>query len=82
MFGQMTESALRWLPDGDPAIRWQAMRDLTVAVQREQRRVAAEGWGARLLRLQDSDGRWAAGVDTPKWTSTTYPLLLLRACGG
>jgi hypothetical protein len=71
--------------DGDPAIRWQAIRDLKGAtdrtVQGEQGRVATEGWGARLLELQDPDGRWAAGVYTPKWTSTTYTLLLLRACG-
>jgi hypothetical protein len=81
----MTESVLGWLLDGDPAIRWQAMRDLKGAaertVRREQVRVAAEGWGARLLGLQDPDGRWASGVYTPKWTSTTYTLLLLRACG-
>jgi hypothetical protein len=81
----MTEGLQRWLLDGDPAIRWQAMRDLKGApertVRREQRRVAAEGWGARLLGLQDADGRWAAGVYTPKWTSTTYTLLLLRAFG-
>jgi hypothetical protein len=81
----MTESILGWLLDGDPAIRWQAMRDLQGAadrtVRREQVRVAAEGWGARLLGLQDPDGRWASGVYTPKWISTTYTLLLLRACG-
>jgi hypothetical protein len=79
------ESALPWLLDGDAAIRWQAMRDLKGAadrtVLREQRRVAAEGWGAQLLQLQDADGRWSGGVYTPKWTSTTYTLLLLRACG-
>jgi hypothetical protein len=71
--------------DGDAAIRWQAMRHLKGAIARtvlrEQRRVAAEGWGAQLLKLQDADGRWAGGVYTPKWTSTTYTLLLLRAYG-
>jgi hypothetical protein len=81
----MMESALRWLLDGDPAIRWQAVRDLKGGAERtvlrEQRRVGAAGWGARLLALQDADGRWASGVYTPKWTSTTYTLLLLRACG-
>jgi hypothetical protein len=75
----------RWLLGGDPAIRWQTMRDLQAAAgrtaSREQRRVAEEGWGARLLRLQDPDGRWAGGVYTPKWTSTTYTLLLLRSLG-
>jgi len=69
----MAESVLRWLLDGDPAIRWQALRDLKYAaertIHREQRRVAAEGWGARLLDLQDADGRWASGLYTPKWTS-------------
>ena len=79
------DSVLRWLLDADPAIRWQAMRDLKGSadgtVLREQRRVAREGWGARLLGLQDSDGRWAGGVYTPKWTSTTYTLLLLRTLG-
>jgi hypothetical protein len=78
-------STLQWLLDGDPAIRWQALRDLKCVpdrtVLREQRRVAVAGWGARLLELQDPDGRWAGGVYTPKWTSTTYTLLLLRACG-
>ena len=41
----------------------------------------SEGWGARLLKLQDGDGRWAGGDYTPKWTSTTYTLLLLRSMG-
>jgi hypothetical protein len=80
-----SDSVLSWFLDGDPAIRWQAMRDLKGAaertVRREQLRVAEGGWGARLLKLQDADGRWAGGVYTPKWTSTTYTLLLLRACG-
>lgn len=79
------DPVLDWLLDGDPAIRWQAMRDLKGSAERtvrsEQRRVAAEGWGARLLQQQEPDGRWAGGVYTPKWTSTTYTLLLLRACG-
>ena len=81
----MTDSVLQWLLDGDPAIRWQTMRDLKGSagwtVRREQQRVATEGWGARLLKLQVADGRWAGGDYTPKWTSTTYTLLLLRAIG-
>ena len=76
---------LDWLLDGDPAIRWQALRDLKgaseVSVRREQKRVAETGWGARLLELQDPDGRWAGGIYTPKWTSTTYTMLLLRSLG-
>jgi len=79
------DAVLDWLLEGDPAIRWQALRDLggasATAVRREQRRVAREGWGARLLGLQDADGRWAGGLYNPKWTSTTYTLLLLRSLG-
>jgi hypothetical protein len=51
-----------WLLAGDPAIRWQVLRDLTDAadadVDRERRRVATEGWGAELLALQTADGSW------------------------
>jgi len=42
-----------WLLDGDPAIRWQVLRDLTDApdgdVAAERARVEHDGWGARLL---------------------------------
>jgi hypothetical protein len=76
---------LAWLLEGDPAIRWQALRDLQKSAERtwtaERRRVAREGWGARLLVLQDDSGRWGGGLYNPKWTSTTYTLLLLRAMG-
>jgi len=76
---------IEWLLEGDPAIRWQAERDLKGAAvrtwRREQRRVGAEGWGARLLELQDPDGRWSGGIYNPKWTSTTYTTALLRSFG-
>jgi hypothetical protein len=79
------DRVLPWLLEGDPAIRWQALQDLHGAakrtVRREQGRVATEGWGARLLELQDPDGRWARGIYNPKWTSTTYTMLLLRSFG-
>jgi hypothetical protein len=85
------DAVLDWLLAGDPAIRWQALRDLLDAgertVARERRRVAREGWGARLLALQSADGRWApgksgdGGLYSPKWISTTYTLLLLRDFG-
>ncbi len=74
-----------WLLAGDPAIRWQVLADLLDAprarVAAERTRVAAEGWGARLLAAQDADGRWAGGLYGPKWTSTTYTLLLLHRLG-
>jgi hypothetical protein len=55
-------NALDWLLDSDPAIRWQAMRDVAQApahvVARERARVATEGWGAQLLALRRDDGLW------------------------
>ncbi|MFT4112444.1 squalene cyclase [Silvibacterium sp.] len=85
---------LDWLLDSDPAIRWQALRDLADApsgeIAAERARVASEGWGARLLALQDSDGQWAGGACFPSaslhwrekgqgqpWISTLPTLQLL-----
>lgn len=74
-----------WLLDGDASLRWQVMRDLDTATETEvaieQARVATSGWGARLLALQQPDGRWAGGLYSPKFTSTTYTLLLLHWLG-
>src|SRR5215475_13884312 len=71
--------------EGDPAVRWRVLRDLTGARQeewqRERTRVADQGWGMRLLQTQDRDGLWGGGVYTPKWTSTTYTLLHLMWLG-
>ncbi len=85
------DRTLAWLLDGDPAIRWQTLRDLVGAgastVERERRKVAREGWGARLLSEQDPEGTWAGGrssdggLYSPKWISTTYTMLLLRDLG-
>jgi hypothetical protein len=87
----MNAKVLDWLLAGDPAIRWQVERDLMGApertVERERRKVANSGWGARLLSRQKSNGLWAAGLSEdgglyhPKWTSTTYTMLLLRDFG-
>jgi len=81
----MADPVLEWLLDGDAAIRWQVLRDLAGAagrtVARERQRVAETGWGARLLALQRPDGRWTRGIYSPKWTSTTYTLVLLRRLG-
>jgi len=79
------KGTLAWLLAGEPAIRWQVRRDLIGAapstVARERRMVATVGWGARLLERQDAEGTWAGGLYSPKWTSTTYTLLLLRDLG-
>lgn len=60
---------LDWLLDSDPAIRWQALRDLADApadvVAAERARVATDGWGGRLLALRDADGQWAGGACFP-----------------
>lgn len=78
-------TVLDWLMAGDPAIRWQTMRDLLdlpeAQWQREQARTLTEGWGAQLLARQDMDGQWGGGLYAPKWISTTYTLLNLRAIG-
>lgn len=76
---------LEWLLAGDPAVRWQALEALTPATPDEvaavRATVATQGWGARLLALQGEDGRWAGALYSPKWTSTTYTLLLLERLG-
>jgi hypothetical protein len=86
-----TDGAIEWLLAGDPAIRWQTLRDLAGAadhiVGRERTKVVRDGWGARLLARQDPRGTWAGGLSSdgglysPKWTSTTYTMLLLRDFG-
>lgn len=77
-------NVLDWLLAADPAIRWQAMRDLTDAptdqVAAERARVATEGWGARLLTLRREDGLWDTGTPGPEWASL-LALLLLRDMG-
>src|SRR3954467_12060555 len=89
-------TVLDWLLDSDPAIRWQALRDLADApedvVAAERARVATEGWGARLLAHRDPDGQWAGGAYLPAvpessedagqpWTSTLPTLVLLHDLG-
>ena len=77
-------SVIDWLLDSDPAIRWQAMRDLTDApaeqVAAERARVATEGWGARLLALRREDGLWDTGTSDSEWPSL-LALLMLRDMG-
>jgi hypothetical protein len=73
-----------WLLDSDPAISWQAMRDLTDAspgaIAAERARVPREGIGAEILARQGPDGSWHR-ADAPVWLPTLYTLLLLRATG-
>jgi hypothetical protein len=92
---------LDWLLETDPALRWQVERDLLGAPQgtwnATRARIATEGFGARLLALQDPDGQWAGGSFFPRdfdfrgpeaakgagqpWTATTWSLNSLRDWG-
>lgn len=86
---------VQWLLSGDPAIRWQTLGDLADAppavVASERARVAYEGWGARLLAMQDEDGLWAGAAFHPAddrggepgqpWTATLHSLQTLVLLG-
>src|SRR3984893_17052941 len=88
-------SVIGWLLGGDPAIRWQVLADLADApagdVAAERSRVEHEGWGARLLALEDPDGLWDGGACFPAsyaggepgqpWTATMHPLPTLQISG-
>lgn len=93
-----TQDVTEWLMSSDPAIRWQTMRDLLAADEPEWRaersRVESDGWGARLLSLQDDDGQWDGGAffpagfnreewerDGQPWTATCWSLAQLRELG-
>ena len=76
---------LEWLLDSDPSIRWQVRRDLTAAAPEEiaadRAKIATEGAGARLLALQQPDGRWGGAAWNHGWDSTMHVLWLLREMG-
>lgn len=91
---------LDWLSrDTDPALLWQVQRDLAhepaEVWQATRARVATEGFGARLLALQDADGQWAGGAHFPAdiesadapdepgqpFTATSWSLNALREWG-
>jgi hypothetical protein len=75
------DPVVEWLLDGDPAIRWQVMRDLLDAPekawQEERRRTQRHGWVAALLARRGAEGEWPKG----RWTDSVWTLLLLVACG-
>jgi hypothetical protein len=64
-----TAQVTNWLLDSDPSIRWQVMRDVLDRPESEwsaeRARVETEGWGARLLAVEDGDGQWAGGAHFP-----------------
>ena len=69
-----------WLLGGDPAIRWQVLEDIEDAssddVAAERARVEHEGWGARLLALEEPDGLWAGGACFPAGSRAMVVMLL------
>jgi len=75
------DAVLEWLLAGDPAIRWQVMRDLldepAGVWEAERRRALETGWVAELLDHQGRDGEWPKG----RWTGSVWTLMLLVACG-
>ncbi len=81
----MDSKVINWLTQGDPAIRWQSMRDLQgkspEVYEAERAKTITAGWGAKLLELQDADGKWSGALYSPKWISTTYTMLLLKRFG-
>lgn len=83
-----------WLLEGDPSIRWQVLASRNAPapeVAAERARVEHEGWGARLLAEQGSDGLWAGGACFPAgyrggeegqpWTATMHTLQTLQLLG-
>ena len=88
-------SVIGWLLEGDPAVRWQVLRDLTNApacdVAAERARVEHDGWGARLLAREGPDGLWDGGACFPAsyaggepgqpWTATMHTLQTLQRLG-
>lgn len=75
---------VNWLLDGDPAIRWQVMRDLTeaspAAIAAERARIPHEGLGAKILACQGADGAWHKN-DEADWLPTLVTIQLLRLTG-
>jgi hypothetical protein len=67
--GVADATLIPWLLDSDPALRWQVERDILHAPEEvwaaTRARIATEGFGARLLALQDADGQWAGGAFFP-----------------
>jgi hypothetical protein len=82
---ELDQDIREWLLDSDPSIRWQVLRDLLDAppdeVAAERSRVAREGWGARLLELQDPEGTWAGELYNPPYLGATFTLDLLTRLG-
>lgn len=70
---------ISWLLTGDVSLQYQTHRDLLGVEKPElQKRIATEGWGAKLLSLRMPNGHWGQGFYQPKWISSHYTLLDLK----
>lgn len=82
---KIEKNIINWLLEGDPAVRYQTMRDLTDAkpdeVKRERNRIEKEGWGFAFLERAKPEGGWGLQYYQPKWISTHYTLLDLKNLG-
>ena len=78
-------TVMDWLLEGDPALRWQVLRDLTEApdgeVAAERARIATDGAGAQILAQQAADGTWGGLAWNPGFNSTMHALWLLWNLG-
>ena len=76
---------IQWLLNGDVSIQYYVYKDLLNldlgALQKLQKRIESEGWGAHLLSERQENGHWGRGFYQPKWTSTHYTLLTLKNIG-
>lgn len=79
-----SQDPLHWILTSDPAIRWQAVRDLAGGspdqIGAERSRIPREGIGAEILASQEPDGAWRR-PETPTWLTTLFTLQILRATG-
>ena len=75
---------LEWLLNSEPAVRWQAMRDLTdapaEAIATERAGVPHTGIAATILESQHADGSWRR-ENAPAWLTTLFTMQLLRSTG-
>jgi hypothetical protein len=75
---------LEWLLKSEPAVRWQATRDLmdvpAEVIVAERAGVPHEGIAATILQSQHPDGSWRR-EDAPAWLTTLFTMQLFRSTG-
>ncbi|MFM5905025.1 MAG: squalene cyclase, partial [Micrococcales bacterium] len=66
---QPSSETITWLLDSEPSIRWQVERDLLELPQDQwqatRAKTATDGFGGKVLSVQDPDGQWAGGAYFP-----------------